>query len=144
MRLLPVVLCAAAASSCGPAAEGEVDLDVAVNGLAADQHFCFTWELFQPGADGAWAVIDEEPRPVCAAAGTDRSASVGSCHAGARYFVAYRVSFLRDAEVLGTASGISGGTATDVCVRGETLHSSVRFQVGSEGTAGARVLPPAP
>lgn len=143
MRSLVVLLCACAAAGCGPWTDGEVDLEIAVSGLAADQHFCFTWELFQPGEDGRWAVIDEGARPVCAAPGSDRHASVGNCHAGARYFVAYQVRFLRDAEVLGVAAGISGGTPADVCVRDAALRSTVIFQFGNEGTAGAHAVHPA-
>lgn len=143
MRPLVTFLCACSAAGCGPWTDGEVDLEIAVSGLAPDQHFCFTWELFQPGDDGRWTVIDEVSLPVCAAAGSDRHASVGNCHAGARYFVAYQVRFLRGAEVLGAAVGISGGTPADVCARGVTLRSTVTFQLGSEGNAGTRDVDPA-
>jgi hypothetical protein len=125
-----------AMAGCGQGkGDGGVNVNVGVAGLMEYQHFCFTWALYQEGPQG-WVLVDAMDRPLCAASGLDHLWSYASCYDGQRFIVAYEVTFYDQDNLVGTASGTSGGGANDICVKSADAETSALFQFRNEGNAG--------
>lgn len=122
----------------GDKGDGGLDMGVAMQGLLADQSFCFTWNLFQEDASGKWAMIDQRTDAVCSAPGSDESLTdFATCYDGQHFMVQYDVSVLdASGAVIGEANATSGGGPNDVCVKNVDTPSEATIQFNNEGSAG--------
>jgi hypothetical protein len=140
MCVAAAIAAAFAIAGCGQTnGDGGIKMDVGVANLLDNQHFCFTWALYQE-APGGWTLIDQENDPICAADGMDTADSIASCYDGRKFIVAYEVTYYDENGQIGTATGTSGGGENDVCVKNADVPTSVLFQFRNEGNAGGADL----
>jgi hypothetical protein len=118
--------------------DGGIDMGVAMQGLKKDQHFCFTWTLYQEDKDKkGWTVIDQRDDEICGDGGEDNLSDFATCYDGKHFLVQYDVTVRDDkGDVLDQATATSGGGPKDVCVKNKDVESKAIIQFNNEGKAG--------